>query len=321
MKLDFLILKQIDDKPLPNDFQLSLDRLNSLYSRLEKDPEILAEYTRIIDEQVKLGIVEYVPEQEQTHEFIEQNNVHFLPHFAVIRKDRETTRLRIVFDGSAKTTDRDYSFSDYLETGPNSLPQLFDVLTSFRSNLIAFTSDVEKAFLQVSVKADDRDTLRFFWYETDSNGELKLLQLRFNRFGLTPSPAILGGVVQHHSEKYEQSEPEVIDQLRRQIYVDDFPGGSDTIENAFQLGKKSKENMKAGGMNLPKFKSNSKQLIERLNSEGITDNVESLNCETSSENSESKLPKNETLEDDTSYVKTTVGPQQTSENSSATKVL
>ena len=195
--------KQIDDKPLPNDFQLSLDRLNSLYSRLEKDPEILAEYTPIIDEQIKLGIVEYVPEEKQTREFIEQNNVQFLPHFAVIRKDRETTSLRIVFDGSAQTADRDYSFNDYLETGPNSLPQLFDVLTSFRSNLIAFTSDVEKAFLQVSVKADDRDTLRFFWYETDSNGELKLLQLRFNRlvFGLTPSPAILRGAVQHHLEK------------------------------------------------------------------------------------------------------------------------
>ena len=95
--------KQIDDKPLPNDFQLSFDRLNSLYSRLEKDLEILAEYTRIIDEQIKLGIVEYVPKEEQTCEFIEQNNVHFLPHFAVIRTDRETTRLRIVFDGSAKT--------------------------------------------------------------------------------------------------------------------------------------------------------------------------------------------------------------------------
>ena len=173
------------------------------------------------------------------------------------------------------------------------------------------------------MKADDRDRLRFFRYETDSNGALKLLQLRFNRlvFGLTPSPAILGGVVQHHFEKYKQSEPEVIDQLRRQIYVDDFPGGSDTVENAFQLCKKSKEIMKAGGMNLRKFKSNSKQLIERLNSEGITDNVESLNCKTSSENSESKLPKNETFEDDTSYVKTTVGPQQTSENSSTTKVL
>ena len=152
---------------------------------------------------------------------------------------------------------------------------------------------------------------------------MKLLQLRFNRlvFGLTPSPTILGGVVQHHLEKYEQNEPKVIDQLRRQIYVDDFHGGSDTVENAFQLCKKSKEIMKAGGMNLRKFKSNSKQLIERLNSERITDNVESFNCKTSLENSESELPKNETLEDDTSYVKTTVSPQQISENSSATKVL
>ena len=71
--------KQIDDKPLPNDFQLSLDRLNSLFSRLEKDPEILAEYTRIIDEQIKLGIVEYVPEEEQTREFIEQNTLLIKP--------------------------------------------------------------------------------------------------------------------------------------------------------------------------------------------------------------------------------------------------
>ena len=186
--------KQIDNKPLPNDFQLSLDQLNSLCSRLEKDPEILAEYTRIIDEQIKLGIVEYVSEEEQTRDFIEQNNVHFLPHFTVIIKDRETTHLRIVFDGSAKTADRDYSFNDYLEIEANNLPQLFDVLTSFRSNLIAFTSDVEKAFLQVSVKADDRDTLQFFWYETDSNGKL---QLRFNRLviGLTPSPEVLCNII------------------------------------------------------------------------------------------------------------------------------
>ena len=34
-----------------------------------------------------------------------------------------------------------------------------------------------------------------------------------------------------------------------------------------------------------------------------------------------KLPKNETLEDDASYVKATVGSQQISGNNSATKVL
>ena len=115
--------------------------------------------------------------------------------------------------------------------------------------------------------------------------------------------------------------------------------------------------MKAGGMNLRKFKSNSKQLIERLNSEGITDNVESLNCvkllqlrfnrlvfgltpspailggvvqhhlekykqsEPEVIDQLQKLQKNETLEDDTSYVKTMVGPQQIRENSPQQRFL
>ena len=60
--------------------------------------------------------------------------------------------------------------------------------------------------------------------------------------------------MQHHLERHKQSELEVIDQLLHQIYVDDFPGGSDTAENAFQLCKMSKEIMKAGGTNLRKFK-------------------------------------------------------------------
>ena len=76
-------------------------------------------------------------------------------------------------------------------------------------------------------------------------------------------------------------------------------------------------------MNLRKFKSNSKQLIKQLNSEGITDNVKSLNCKTPSEKkvNQSCQRMNETLEDDTSYLKTTIRLQQISENSSATKVL
>ncbi len=59
----------------------------------------MQEYDKIIDEQLKLGIIELVPESEQTSEFIEQNETHYLPHFGVTRKDRETTKLRIVFDG------------------------------------------------------------------------------------------------------------------------------------------------------------------------------------------------------------------------------
>ena len=69
--------------------------------------------------------------------------------------------------------------------------------------------------------------------------------------------------MQHHLEKYEQSELEVIDQLWNQIYVDDFPGSSDTVENAFQLCKKPKE------INESRGNESSKSLIKFKATDGM----------------------------------------------------
>ena len=52
---------------------------------------------------------------------------HFLPHHGVIRKDRDTTKLRIVFDGSAKSNLGSHSLNDCLEKGPNLTPLIFNV--------------------------------------------------------------------------------------------------------------------------------------------------------------------------------------------------
>lgn len=41
-------------------------------------------------------------------------DVHYLPHDAVIRRDRETTKLRIVYDGSAKPPERTHPLNDIL---------------------------------------------------------------------------------------------------------------------------------------------------------------------------------------------------------------
>ncbi len=82
-----------------------------------QQPEVLNEYDQIVREQLKNGIVEIVPDNEVSN--VNDDCVHYLPHHAVIRRDRETTKLRIVYDGSAKPPDRDYSLNDCLETGPN----------------------------------------------------------------------------------------------------------------------------------------------------------------------------------------------------------
>ena len=61
-------------------------------------------------------------------------NVHYLPHHAVIRRDAETTKLRIVYDASSKETKNGTSLNDCLHTGPSLNPLLFDILIRFREN-------------------------------------------------------------------------------------------------------------------------------------------------------------------------------------------
>ena len=306
--------KGSEPEPLPADLDQALNRLNLLYSRLERDKEVLQEYDKIIDEQLKLGIIELVPEAEQTSEFVEQNETHYLPHFGVTRKDRETTKLRIVFDGSAKSQENDLSLNDYLENGPNFIPPIFDVLAKFRSKPIAMVADIEKAFLQISIAEKDRDALRFLWYKaSDDEKAPKLLHLRFRRlvFGLKSSPSTLGYVINEHLSKFENSNPDVVKLLKNQLFVDDLAGGANSVEEAFEIFKSSKEIMKRGGFNLRKWKSNSPDLMKLIQNE-------ETKSKTDSKTDEISMP---VREDDESFAKKTLGPQTADEVNDKAKVL
>ena len=62
----------------------------------------------IIEEQLSKGILERFATEKDN----EKENVHYLPHHAVIRRDWETTKLRNVYDGSAKQAECTHSLND-----------------------------------------------------------------------------------------------------------------------------------------------------------------------------------------------------------------
>ncbi|XP_078374406.1 uncharacterized protein LOC144657946 [Oculina patagonica] len=284
----------------PSEYQLSRNRLNSLHHKLRRDQELLKEYDKIIKEQLQLGIIEEV-KPETDDKFSE--TVHYLPHHAVLRRDRETTKVRVVYDGSAKSPGNKYSLNDCLEVGPNLIPQLFDVLVKFRSDPIALTADIEKAFLMVSMNEASKDMLRFLWFKNPSEITPEVIQLRFCRlvFGLRPSSAILGSTIRHHLDSCEKLNPElsyVINLLRERLYVDDFLGGADSIKKAQEIYENSKEIMSKGGFNLRKWNSNSEEVLDIINSKDKS----LASCTTKTD------PTAEFSQDDESYAKSTVGP-------------
>jgi hypothetical protein len=147
-------------EPLPSNYVNSLARMQNQLRKLRKDPEVLADYDAIIKDQLKTGVIEPVAALEKP-----SDKLHYLPHQVVIRKDAKTTKIRIVYDASAKESKNGTSLNNCLHTGPSLNPLLFDILVRFRENKVALVGDIEKAFLNIEVDPGDRDCLRFLWVD------------------------------------------------------------------------------------------------------------------------------------------------------------
>ncbi|KAK3743472.1 hypothetical protein QZH41_003295 [Actinostola sp. cb2023] len=134
--------------PLHNNEAGSLRRLHSLERKLEKQG-LTEKYHNIIQEQLEAGIVERVTDPPNGREF-------YIPHKAVVREAAESTKLRVVYDASARAYDNAASLNECLNPGPPLQNQLWNVLVRARFHPVAITGDIKQAFLQVRIREEDR---------------------------------------------------------------------------------------------------------------------------------------------------------------------
>ena len=98
-----------------------------LQKQLDKNQALFNDYHKIIRVYLNEGIVEQVDKDSNK---ATPGKVHYLPHRHVIREDRDTSKLRIVFDASSKIKGEP-CLNDILYSGPCLLPYLFDILLRF----------------------------------------------------------------------------------------------------------------------------------------------------------------------------------------------
>ena len=122
----------------------------------------------------------------------------YMPHKPVLKQSAVTTKVLMVFDASAKPQPLTYGIKDCMFTGPPLQPLLWDIMVRVRMSTSLLLGDIEKAFLQIGVKEEDRDAVRFLF---NIKGTEK--HLRFTRvpFGVEASPFLLGATLQHHFEQ------------------------------------------------------------------------------------------------------------------------
>jgi hypothetical protein len=117
--------------------------------RLKTNPNLLQEYDKIIREQIKSGVVEAANDV-----LVPVGNVHYLPHREVVREDKNTTKIRVVYDASAKGPGT--SLNDCLHTGPSLNTLILDILIRSRVYKMAMVADIEKAFLNIAISPEQR---------------------------------------------------------------------------------------------------------------------------------------------------------------------
>ncbi|GFW44226.1 reverse transcriptase domain-containing protein [Trichonephila clavipes] len=232
-----------EDKPsdLENNRAIAKRRFGNLNIKMKDNSWLYNEYINIVKYQIKENIVEECSSHFET-------NSYYMPHSAVVRKDKETTKVRMVFDASSK-----------------------DVILRFREYEYAFCSDIQGAFLTIGIAEEDRDYLRFFWFPNDGDAKsYKMMRMNRVPFGVTLSPFVLAATIKFHIRKYKEDYRETYEMLNTSFYVDDlFAGSSESVNKAFDLSKNAIEILKDANMNLRKFKTNSKELRKLWNENGI----------------------------------------------------
>ncbi|XP_014208614.1 uncharacterized protein LOC106639485 [Copidosoma floridanum] len=102
----------------------ALQRLNALQTRLNSNPELKVAYERVMNEYIKLGHMSLVRDESPSG--------YYMPHHPIIKESSSTTKVRVVFDASAKAS-KGFSLNKVLMVGPTIQSKLFDHLLRFRT--------------------------------------------------------------------------------------------------------------------------------------------------------------------------------------------
>ncbi|XP_055928135.1 uncharacterized protein LOC129959341 [Argiope bruennichi] len=256
------LLWKEDNKALRSNYEIAKRRLFGLSKTLNKNKELFVKYDGIIKEHLREGIIERVDLNLDQN----INTGYFLPHHAVVRERKDSTKVRIVFDASSKGKGA-LSLNDCLESGPNLNPDLLEILLRFRLNKIAFSADIQLAFLEVRIAEEDRQFLKFLWIKEDcpnpgfSPHNIETFQYKRVTFGVKCSPFLLAAVIKLHLEKFE-SEYEEACKMLSYLYVDDLAAGTSSASEAIKLSKEMIYILSQASMNLRRWATNSSILNE-----------------------------------------------------------
>ncbi|XP_033362368.1 uncharacterized protein LOC117240438 [Bombus vosnesenskii] len=234
---------------------LAMKRLASLNRRFQRDRRFEADYRAVIQDYLDRGHMSKIS-PDNTDE-----GGYYLPHLAVIKVASETTKLRVVFDGSAASS-TGVSLNDTLYRGSKLQEDLFNILLRFCLHQYVLTGNIEKMYRKFLVRSEDRQYQQIVW--RNKEGEIETYQLNTVTFGLSAAPYLALRCLKMLADDEGHRFPRASSALRRDFYVDDALTGADTKEEVLPLRKELTELLQSAGLNIREWASNDQSILQGL---------------------------------------------------------
>ncbi|XP_066596562.1 uncharacterized protein [Prorops nasuta] len=240
-----------ENKPdLGNSYSMALRRFHHLLRKFENDPILAVEYKRVMQDYIDTGHMSLTKFKE--------DDGYYLPHHAVAKGDSLTTKVRVVFDASAKT-DKGISLNDILPTGPTIQDKLFEHLLRIRFHKYIVTADIEKMYRQILIDPEDRRYQRILWL---NQNRIEIFELNTVTFGISAAPFLAIRTLKQLANDEGNNFPVAAEVLKKDLYVDDLLTGADSIDEIVQLRDELIALLKMGGFRIRKWSSNHPKIIE-----------------------------------------------------------
>jgi len=235
---------------------MALQRFFRLESRLDKSPELRQQYNAAMQDYLDSGHMSAVPTA------IENESCYYTPHQAVIRPESTTTKLRVVYDASA-TTSNGKSLNDNLLPGRKLQQDLPGIIVRFRLHEVVFTADIKQMFRQIMVTPEHRSYQRLL-YRFNKFEPIQTYEMTTVTFGQRSSPFLAIRTLHQLAIDEAQAHIDVQRVIHNDLYVDDVATGADCIESALRLQQDLVKVFKQGQFELRKWSSNSPTLLNAI---------------------------------------------------------
>ncbi|XP_053692086.1 uncharacterized protein LOC128740561 [Sabethes cyaneus] len=235
----------------------ALKRFGGMERRLTANSELRKQYSAFIHEYEDLGHMREVVDEEPSN----QVN-YYLPHHAVLKPESTTTKLRVVFDASCRTS-TGVSLNNALLVGPVVQDDLLNIILRFRLHRYAIVADIAKMYRMIRMQPADQRLQRIVWRDSEDQ-PVRTYELCTVTYRTAAAPYLATRCLQKLAEEGAETHPEGAKVLKNDFYVDDMLSGADDVEKGKRFVAEMISLMESAGMSLRKWNSNCEEILSTV---------------------------------------------------------